>query len=131
VGASEESGVELYRRAESAIGLALHRGDLTATAHLLEELERPRESLMRSWKFAPITARLDALAALGRWETIERDAVPLVKPGTYLEPFALRALGAARQDPRLVEQAALYFDAMGLTWHAARTRALRPDSAVA
>jgi DNA-binding SARP family transcriptional activator len=120
---SEESGVELYGRAESAIALALHRSDLTETERLLEELERPRKSLMRSRKLAPITARLDALVALGRWEAIERDAVALVRPGTYLEPFALRALGAARKHPRLVEQAAVCFDAMDLDWHASHTRA--------
>jgi class 3 adenylate cyclase/DNA-binding SARP family transcriptional activator len=124
---SEESGIELYGRAESAIGLALLRGDLAETERLLDELERPRKSLMRSRKLAPITARLDALAALGRWGTIESDAVPLLKPGIYLEPFALRALGGARQDPRLVEKAARCFEALGLIWHAAHTRAAFRD----
>ena len=73
-------------------------------------------------KFAPVAARLDALAALGRKETLERDAPPLLRPGTYLEPFALRALGVVRCDPTLVEQAARRFDATALAWHAAQTR---------
>lgn len=121
---AEQSGVALYGRAESAIWLALHRGDLAAAETLLEELERPGKSLLRSWKLAPIAARLDALAALGRVEALERDAPALARPGTYLEPFALRALGIVRRDPALVDEAARRFDAMALAWHAAQTRSL-------
>jgi hypothetical protein len=120
---SEESGVALYGRAESAIWLALHRHDLAGAETLLEELERPSKSLLRSWKLAPIAARLDALAALGRRGALEHDAVPLLRPGTYLEPFARRALGVVRQDEALVEEAARQFATMGFAWHAARTRA--------
>ncbi len=47
-----------------------------------------------------------------------------VKPETYLEPFALRALGIVREDGSLVERAADRFAALGLDWHAARTREL-------
>ena len=39
-------------------------------------------------------------------------------------PFALRALGFARGDERLIEQATERFEAMGLDWHAAETRKL-------
>ena len=45
-----------------------------------------------------------------------------VQPGTYLEPFALRALGIVREDASLLERAAERFEALGLDWHAARTR---------
>jgi hypothetical protein len=45
-----------------------------------------------------------------------------LETGTYLEPFALRALGVVRDDEPLVERAAARFEAMGLTWHAAQTR---------
>jgi hypothetical protein len=46
----------------------------------------------------------------------------LLRPGTYLEPFALRALGIVRGDPALVDEAAFRFDTMALGWHAAQTR---------
>ena len=119
---SEASGVDHYGRTESLIWLALHRRELADVERLLEELERPKRSLIRSRKFAPVAARLDALAALGRKETLEHDAPPLLRPGTYLEPFALRALGVVRRDPTLVEQAERCFDATALAWHAAQTR---------
>ena len=48
----------------------------------------------------------------------------LLQPNTYLEPFALRALGIVREDASLIEHAAGRFEALGLDWHAARTRAL-------
>ena len=69
-----------------------------------------------------MAARLDALAALGRRDTLERDAPSLLKPGTYLEPYALRALGLVREDSTLLEQAADRFAVMSLAWHAAQTR---------
>jgi len=48
-----------------------------------------------------------------------------LRPGTYLEPFALRALGAVREDDLLIEQAVDRFDAIGLNWHAEQSRKLR------
>jgi hypothetical protein len=51
-----------------------------------------------------------------------------LKPKTYLEPFALRALGFARKDDGLIAQAIQRFEAMGLDWHAAETRKLLPLS---
>jgi DNA-binding SARP family transcriptional activator len=119
---SEESGVDLYGRAESLIWLSLHRSDLAAVEHLLTELERPRKSLLRSRKLAPLVARLDALAALGERQVLERDAPPLLRPGTYHEPFALRALGVVREDEHLIEHAIERFERLGLEWHAAQTR---------
>jgi predicted ATPase/DNA-binding SARP family transcriptional activator/class 3 adenylate cyclase len=119
---SDEYGTDRYGREESPIWLALHRGDLDAVERLLGELERPGKSLLRSRKLTPVAARLDALAALGRRDTLERDAPSLLKPGTYLEPYALRALGLVREDATLLEQAAERFVAMSLAWHAAQTR---------
>jgi len=127
---SEEYGIDRYGREESPIWLALHRGDLVEVERRLEELEQPGKSLLRSRKLAPVAARLDALAALGRRETLEHDATPLLQLGTYLEPFALRALGAVRRDETLVVQAAQRFETMGLTWHASRTTALLRGSPV-
>jgi hypothetical protein len=48
----------------------------------------------------------------------------MLKPNSYLEPFALRALGYARGDVGLIRQAIERFDAMGLDWHTAKTRSL-------
>jgi DNA-binding SARP family transcriptional activator len=121
---SEETGIDLYGRAESLIWLALHRGDLDSVERQLEELERPRKSFLRSRKQAPLAARLDALAALGKREELERDAPTLLRPGSYLEPFALRALGIARDDEALLARAQAAFVALGLQGHAAQTRKL-------
>jgi hypothetical protein len=121
---SEASGVDHYGRVESLIWLALRRGDLAEVEHRLAEQEQPRRSFLRSRKLAPVAARLDALAAVGRADDVEREAPPLLRPGTYLEAFALRALGAVRRDAALTEEAARRFAAMDLGWHAAQTRAL-------
>jgi len=51
-----------------------------------------------------------------------------LQPGTYLEPFALRALGFARDDEGLIAQAIQRFQAMGLDWHAAETKKLLTPS---
>jgi hypothetical protein len=69
-----------------------------------------------------MAAHLDGLAALGARERIEDEARRALRPGTYLEPFALRALGIVRQDRALIERAADRFESFGLGWHAARTR---------
>jgi len=119
---SEDYGTDRYGREESPIWLALHRGDLGAVEILLERLERPGKTLLRSRKLSPVAARLDALAALGKRDTLERDAPPLLQQGTYLEPVALRALGIVREDATLLQQAVDRFDAMCLAWHAAQTR---------
>ena len=70
--------------------------------------------------------RLDALGALGDRQRVEEEATPLLRPGTYLEPFALRALGVVRADWNLVERAAVQLESMGLPWHAAQTRQVIP-----
>ena len=69
-----------------------------------------------------LATRLDALVALGRRDDIEAEAPALVIPGSYLEPFALRALGSARGDGGLTLRAVSRFEAMDLTWHADQTK---------
>jgi hypothetical protein len=102
------------------IHLALARGDL-------DDVERriPKESPPSSTREVDIlVARMDGLAALRRRDQLEAEAAALLKPGTYLEPFALRALGIVRPDPELIETAQQRFREMGLDWHAAETEAL-------
>ena len=101
--------------------LALLRGDLTAVESLLGE---PAVRASNWFYLSSMAAHLDGLAALGERERVEREAAPVLRPGTYLEPFALRALGLVREDEGLIGQAAERFEAFGLEWHAARTRAL-------
>jgi class 3 adenylate cyclase len=99
--------------------LALVRGDLEEAERLLESGEA-----MYFAELAARAARLDALTALGRRERVEEEAGPLLRPNTYLEPFALRALGQVRRDTSLLARAIPRFEGMGLDWYAAETRAL-------
>jgi hypothetical protein len=71
-----------------------------------------------------MAARLDAITAFGHRELAEREAPILVQKGTVLEPFALRALGAARRDDELLARADERFGALGLDWHRAQTERL-------
>jgi hypothetical protein len=104
------------------IRLALLRGEIED----VETLPPPfHEYRAQTWfALQAVTARLEALAAAGDRQRVEQEAPALAKPKTYLEPFALRALGQVRADERLVEEAAARFDELGLTWHAKQTRAL-------
>jgi class 3 adenylate cyclase len=104
------------------IWLALTRSDLAEARAIVEGLE---EELLEPWAYDARSALFDALAALGERERIEREAPEWIDRGGYPVPFALRALGFAREDDALVEQAASEFDSMGLAWHAQRTRERR------
>jgi class 3 adenylate cyclase len=101
--------------------LALIRGDLPSVERLLDD-----SGAWAGWFFGHLSSlavRLDGFVALGRREEVEQEAARLAQPGTYLEPFALRALGQVRGDRSTIDTAASRFEAMGLTWHAAQTRA--------
>jgi DNA-binding SARP family transcriptional activator len=122
---ADSLGTEEYGRVfDTRIRLALLRDELDTVERLLRDSERPRKSLIRSTKFAPVAARLDALAALGDRKRLDVEAEQLLRPGTYLEPFALRALGSVREDAALTDDAVAKFEAMGLDWYADQTRAL-------
>jgi class 3 adenylate cyclase/MoxR-like ATPase len=99
--------------------LALARGDPEALAALVEGSE---QWLWLTWGhlFGAAT-RLETLVAVGRTDQAAEDAARLVQPDTFLEPFALRTLGLARQDEALLARAVERFEAMGLGWHASRT----------
>jgi class 3 adenylate cyclase/tetratricopeptide (TPR) repeat protein len=103
------------------IQLALHRNDLAAAESLLGV---PGVRRTNWFYLSSMATHLDALAALGDRPRVETEAGRLLHAGTYLEPFALRALGLVREDAGVVERAADSFQAFGLEWHAARTRAL-------
>jgi class 3 adenylate cyclase len=108
------------------IRLALVRGDLETVGRLLTDDESNRKAAASrvGSGLLPLAARLDALAALGDRDRLEEEAPGLARAGTYLEPFALRALGIVREDEPLIELAATSFEAMGLTRHAVETRRL-------
>jgi hypothetical protein len=101
--------------------LALHRNDLASVASLLG---KPAVRMSNWFYLSAMAAHLDALAALCERERVEAEALAALRPGTYLEPFALRALGVVREDGALVERAAQRFEAFGLRWHAVETRSL-------
>jgi class 3 adenylate cyclase len=104
------------------IGLALVRRDLAGAAEIVERLE-PNQ--LEAWSVRTRAALFDALAAFDDRQRIEADAREWIERPGYVQPFALRALGLAREDDALVEQAAETFDALGLAWHARRTRERR------
>ena len=99
------------------VQIAIARGDLDTVARIMDGWSRPGLDDVES-----LVAWLDALVALERWADIEADVPALAIPGSYLEPFALRALGWARGDPAVVEQAIDRFETLGLDHHADRTR---------
>jgi hypothetical protein len=105
------------------IWIALTRGDLEAVAALLPHAVPPPPA-KNWWSLATNAARLDALAALGNRTQVDVEARPFLHTDTYLEPFALRAIALTANDGTMLRDAADRFDALGLTWHAAQTRAL-------
>jgi hypothetical protein len=98
------------------IRLALARDDLEALPDLV--------SGDHHGAIEPPTSLLDALIALGDRDRIEDEAPKWLRPGTYTEPFALRALGVARNDRSLIRQALARFEALELAWHAEQTKLL-------
>jgi class 3 adenylate cyclase/tetratricopeptide (TPR) repeat protein len=110
-------GMEGHRRwlEPPRIRLALARGDLAQLERLVAQ---------EPVNLEPPAAFLDALVALGDRSRIEVEAPKCLTPGTYAEPFALRALGVAREDNELLRQARDRFVALGLDWHAAETSTL-------
>jgi hypothetical protein len=103
----------------SLVQLAILRHDLATVARLLEA--RPDEGTPRLWAQS---TRLDGLAALRDRGRVEEEAPALLRPHTYLEPFALRALGLVRDDEQLLRQSIDRFKVIGLDWHVAQTELL-------
>jgi class 3 adenylate cyclase/tetratricopeptide (TPR) repeat protein len=116
---AEDLGMEGYSFDSLYVEIATARGDLAALERMLGEW-----SPEGFGDDDGLIARMNALVALERRREIEAEAPAMLKPKTYLEPFALRALGYAREDLGSIRQAIEMFDAMGLDWHAAETRSL-------
>jgi tetratricopeptide (TPR) repeat protein len=125
----EERGEELVGGAYDQ--LSAPRTRLALLRGRVDEVERVAptpETLAgtHSWyALQSAAARLDALAFLGEQRQLEEEAPVLGRPGTYLEPFALRALARIRQDENLLEEAIACFRALGLSWHAEETEKLK------
>jgi class 3 adenylate cyclase len=119
--AAYATGMKGYRFATDTarIWLALARGDLDQVRAIIDGLDA---ELLEPWAYDIRSALFDALVPLGDRERIEADAPEWIERGGYPRPFALRALGLVREDEALIDRAAETFDAMGLTWHAQRTR---------
>ena len=79
---------------------------------------------LEPWSYAVPGAFLDALVVLGDRGSIEAEAPKWLRPKTYVEPFALRALGFARADESMLADAAVLFEGMELDWFAGETRRL-------
>jgi hypothetical protein len=103
----------------SHIQLALARCDLEQLRRLVDNFDAEG---LEPWAYRNRSALFDALAALGARDRIESDAQEWIDQNSYATPFAMRALGLVREDETLVTQAAEEFAAMGLAWHAQRTR---------
>jgi len=96
--------------------LALLRGDIGDVDSLLGPLALGEG---RIWfELQSASARLDALAAARDRERLEREAPLFLGRRSYLQPFALRALGVVREDEEMIEQARAAFESMGLDWFA-------------
>jgi len=100
--------------------LALLRGNLQSVGEAVESAASPN----LSFGLARLAARMDAFAALRDRRRVEEDAPPLLQAGTYIEPFALRALGVVREDDALVGQASHRLAELGLDWHVQQTNVL-------
>jgi hypothetical protein len=120
--AAEELGMEGYDFSLESprLRLGLLRGNLQRVGEALEAAA----SHNLSFGLARLAARMDAFAALRDRRRVEEDAPPLLQAGTYIEPFALRALGIVREDETLVGQANDRLLEMRLDWHADQTDAL-------
>ena len=101
------------------IRLAIARGELDLLEQLVAEALPPPPA-KNWWTLCTEAARLDALAALGDRRTVDAEAPAFVVPATYLEPFALRALGVVHDDEVLLARACGSFAALGLDWFASQ-----------
>ena len=101
--------------------LALVRGELGSVEQLLP---KPTLRNMPWFDISAVATRFDGLVALGDRRQVEEEAPEFIGTGTYLEPFALRALGLVREDEALVAEAVARFQAFRVPWHVEQTMKL-------
>jgi class 3 adenylate cyclase len=118
---TEEIGMATYRivSAPALLRLAIARRDRAEIRRLIDSVQ-PAWLTPANWEL--LAALFDGLAELDDKERIEAEASHWLNQSTYVTPFAARALAIAREDGALLADAAARFEAMGLTWHAERTR---------
>jgi class 3 adenylate cyclase len=104
--------------------LSLELGELDEVERLLAASPEALRIGTGWFSLVGAPARLDALAALGHADRVEAEAEPLLRPGTCLEPYALRALGVVRADERMIAQALERFERLGLNAAVEETRAV-------
>jgi class 3 adenylate cyclase len=111
--------------------LALGRADLAMLERLVDSFDlTPQDGsrvagVDRMRLDDGAAAYLDALIALGARERIESVAPQWLDAQTYVQPFALRALGVVRADDHLLREAANRFRTIGLDWRADETLKLQ------
>ena len=124
-------------------GSSFVTGDAVNVAARLEQAAQPREILAGERTVAAVRGAFEfgetqTIDAKGKSEPVACRRVvrelglmrsravgsAFIGRNRYLEPFALRALGRVRGDRELGRRAVEAFDALGLGWHAAETRAL-------
>jgi hypothetical protein len=112
---------DVYRAHYSAakLRLALARNNLRDVKRLVGSFELGPFGWMGGIDAVP--ALFDALVVLGERDRIQAEAAEFHHAGAYIELFALRALGVARGDEQLLEQASTHFREMGLDWRADET----------
>jgi hypothetical protein len=120
-------GMEGYRQwlAPPRIRLAIARDDLKELRRLVDAIG-PED--LEPWAYEMPSAMLDAFVVLGDRGSIEAEAPKWLRPKTYVEPFALRALGFARADESMLADAAARFEEIELDWFAVETRKLLASS---
>jgi hypothetical protein len=116
-----------YGRLQSPVRLrlAVARRNREGIRAIIDSLQ-PEWLTPSAWELW--AALFDGLVEIDDRRRIETDAPPWVRPDTYVAPFAVRALGIAREDKTLLADAVARFEAMGLNRHAEATReALAPS----
>jgi len=110
--------------------LMLARADVRGLERLLGSFDIATAS-DSPYRYDQPPAVLDALVALRDHEGIETVAPRWLRPGTYAEAFALRALGVARGDAERFDEASKRFRSIGLVWRVEETERWRTETIVA
>ena len=124
---AEEVGMGTYVAIHTPrlLALALTRDDRAEIRRLIDSIQ-PAWLLPGNWDCWAVL--FDGLVEVEDWERIEAEAPQWLGKGLYVSAFATRALAVARRDRRLLEDAAVQFEEMGLERHAQQTRTQYADA---